>query len=81
MKYVPVETRQKRVKYVQSSGVFIIGFEHISYLFSSVSIVHYEQTNVCQELLFLCKFYYPEFKDEQILYLTLFKIAPDFLNH
>ena len=33
MKYVPVETLGKDVKYVQSSGVFIIDFEHISDLF------------------------------------------------
>ena len=32
-KYVPVETLEKDVKYVQSSGVFIIDFEHISDLF------------------------------------------------
>ena len=32
-KYVPVEALEKCVKYVQSSGVFIINFEHISDLF------------------------------------------------
>ena len=48
------------MKYVQSlpvkttnwhqwrhSGVFIVNFEHISPLFSSVSIVEFEQVNVC----------------------------------
>ena len=54
MKYVPVETLEKGVEYVQSSGVFIIDFEHISDLFlvSLVFSVHYEQINICQELLF-----------------------------
>ena len=30
VEYVPVETLEKGVKYVQSSGVFFIDFEHIS---------------------------------------------------
>ena len=33
MKYVPVETLERGVKYVQSSGVFIIDFEHTSDVF------------------------------------------------
>ena len=33
MKYVPVEALEKGVKYVQSFGVFIIDFEHISDFF------------------------------------------------
>ena len=33
VKYVPVEPLKKGVTYVQSSGVFIINFEHISDLF------------------------------------------------
>ena len=34
------------MKYVQSSGVFIVNFEHISHFYSSVSIVDFEQVNV-----------------------------------
>ena len=53
MKYVQVEILEKGVKYVRSSDVFMIDFEYISSrLFPSVSIVHYEQINVWQELLF-----------------------------
>ena len=36
------------IKRVQSRlGVFIVNFEHISHLFFSVSIVDFEQVNVC----------------------------------
>ena len=33
------------------SGVFIVNFEHISHLFFSVSIVDFEQVNVCRGAL------------------------------
>ena len=50
VKYVPVETLEKGVKYVQNSGVFIIKLWTKFRPFLSVSIVHYEQINICQEL-------------------------------
>ena len=34
-----------------SISVFVVNLEHISYTFSSVSIVHFQQANVCYEYL------------------------------
>ena len=33
-------------RYWRRSGVFIVNFEHFYYLFSSVSIIEFEQVNV-----------------------------------
>ena len=33
-----------------NDGVFIVNFEHISHVFSSVSIVEFEQVNVCCDM-------------------------------
>ena len=41
-----IETLEQGVKYVQSSGVFIVNFEHISHLFSSASVVKLEFEHV-----------------------------------
>ena len=46
--------------------------------FSSAPIVHYKCLSGSS---FLSKYYYPNYKDEQVFYLTLFKIAADFLNN
>ena len=73
MKYVLVETLEKGVKYVQNTGIFIIDFEHISDLF----LVFLLFTGAS----FLREYYFPKSKDEQMLYLTSFKIASDFLNN
>ena len=51
------------------SGVFIVKFKHISHLF----LVFFSSlwTDKClSESSFLCKYYYPKYEDEQMLYLT-----------
>ena len=78
-KYVPVETLEKDVKH-QSSGVFIIDFEHISDLFLGF-YCSLRTDKYLSGTSFLCKYYYPKSKDEQMLYSTSFKIAPNFLNN
>ena len=43
-----------------------------------VAIVHYEQKKYLSEGFFLSKYYYPKYKDEQMLYLTSFKNSSRF---
>ena len=46
--------------------------------FFSVSIVDFEYLNVCQEALSRGKYHYPKSKDQQMLYLTSFKLQQIF---
>ena len=41
-----VNNKNARMMSMSRSGVFIVNFELISYLFSNVSIVQFEQTNI-----------------------------------
>ena len=72
MKYIPVETLKKGVKYVKSSGVSLLTvtiFQSFFYRFSC-SLWTEEYLSGTS---FLCKDYYPKSKDERMLYLNHWK--------
>ena len=46
-KYFKVNNEDVRTRHWRRSWVFIVNFEHISHLFTSVSTVDFEQVNVC----------------------------------
>ena len=46
-KYFKVNNEDVRTRHWRRSCVFIVNFEHISHLFTSVSTVDFEQVNVC----------------------------------
>ena len=67
-----------------------VSSEHVFWLipwtyfkpFSSVSMFLLFTMNRCLSgTSFLCKYFCPKSKDEPMLYLTSFKIAPDFVNN
>ena len=47
---VPILYPMKTPENGRRSGVFIANFKHISHLFSSVSIINFEQVNVTWEM-------------------------------
>ena len=62
------------------SGVFIVNFKHISH-FIVCFYCWIWITKCLSESHFLGKYYYSKSRDEQILCLTSFKTATDFLNN
>ena len=53
------------------SGVFIVNFEHMLHLFLSVSIVDFEQVNVCCVIVSLLKYCKMVWKDFNPVFLTV----------
>ena len=79
-----IRTLEKGVKYIYSkltkspgqrqwglSGVFIVNFEHMLHLFLSVSIVDFEQVNVCYVIVSLLKYCKMVWKDFNPVFLTV----------